>query len=148
MDKANEILSITESMGFMMIHASLKIKEKLKNSFQLEGFDITSDQFAVLVQLWVAEGLSQRDLCEKTKKTKSNLTRILNSMEKKGLIIKANSKEDRRSYNVFLTDKGQNIKKDLIAITIRTHEKIFGNLSPEEQELFLYIVRRIIENID
>lgn len=86
MNDNNQNTNIRASLGYNMINTSWQIKETLRKAFMANGFDITSDQFAVLLRLWEEDGISQLELCQRTCKNKSNLTRILDSMEKRALI--------------------------------------------------------------
>lgn len=73
--------------------------------------------------------LTATDLCEKTRLIKSLMNRTLNNLEKKGLIIKQRSEEDRRSVFVMFNEKN-----------ISQYEKGHNEV--------LYVVDRIIEKID
>lgn len=75
------------------------------------------------------EYLTATDLCEKTRLIKSLMNRTLNNLEKKGLIIKQRSEEDRRS--VFVMFNEENISQ---------YEKGHNEV--------LHVVNSIIEKID
>ncbi len=147
MEKNKELTVLTESLGFIMINTSWRIKDELRKAFIAEGYDVTLDQFAVLIRLWNEDGLSQRELCEKTLKTKSNITRILDSMEKKGLISRHINREDRRSFSIYLTEKGRDIKNKLISTAITMNNKIFKNITSKDRENLLRILATIANNL-
>lgn len=135
---------INEAIGYLLINVAWQVKEALRREFVGQGFDLTSDQFAVLMRLWEEDGLTQSELSEKTCKNKSNLTRILDSMEKKGFVIRQKNPKDRRSFCIELTDSGRNLEEKLIPIAVKTHESLFGNFSEAEESQ----LRRILEKIE
>ncbi|MFZ5988057.1 MAG: MarR family winged helix-turn-helix transcriptional regulator [Bacillota bacterium] len=140
--------SIRASLGYSMINTSWQIKETLRKAFMANGFDITSDQFAVLLRLWEEDGISQIELCQRTCKNKSNLTRILDSMEKRDLIYREVSKHDRRSFNVYLTDVGRTIREKLTEIALQVQSKLFIGITENEAKLMEDILKKISFNID
>lgn len=70
------------------IHRAAKsLKQAL--SSQLKSFDITPEQFSVLMRLWQADGLTRRQRADRLQKDKANVTRILDRRAAKGLRARA-----------------------------------------------------------
>ena len=63
-----------------------KLKVRLQQEIQNNGYSVTPDQIMVLGSLWQKEGLSQNEICSFTAKGKSNVTRIIDNLVKKELI--------------------------------------------------------------
>lgn len=141
------LTDLLKSPGFIMINTAWRIKDELRKAFTAEGYDVTLDQFAVLIRLWDEDGLSQTELCEKTCKTKSNMTRILDSMEKKGLISRRVNREDRRSFSIHLTAKGKEIKDELVPIALSLNNRIFKNTGRGDRQNLLNILDTISKNL-
>ena len=148
MNNNNQNTNIRASLGYNMINTSWQIKETLRKAFMANGFDITSDQFAVLLRLWEEDGISQLELCQRTCKNKSNLTRILDSMEKRALIYREVSKFDRRSFNVYLTDVGKSIRENLTAIALKVQNKLFIGITKNEARVMEEILNKINQNLN
>ena len=72
----------------------------------IRSLGLTSSQFDVIATLGDTEGMTCRELSEKTLVTKGTLTGVLDRLEKKGMIIRVPSREDRRSIFIRLTPKG------------------------------------------
>lgn len=143
--KANDPLK--NAIGYLLINLAWQVKEKLRRDFANQGFDLSSDQFAVLIRLWAQNGLTQSELSEKTCKNKSNLTRILDSMEKKGLVSRKPNPNDRRSFCIELTETGSDLEKKLIPIASKTHEALFGNFSSEEEKQLRSVLGKLEKNL-
>ena len=63
------------------------------------------------------ELLTATDLCNQTKLLKSQLNRVLNEMEKKGLIIRIRSAEDKRKVYLKLSE-------EKISVYLEEHERV------------------------
>jgi MarR family transcriptional regulator, organic hydroperoxide resistance regulator len=78
-----------------------------------------------------------------------SLTRMLKSMEKKGLIFKVPDKEDKRRVKIFLTEKGKE-KKEVSRLTVkRFNFYVRENIPQEKLDVFFDVldsINRLIEN--
>ena len=68
---------------------------------------ITVTQFGVLESLYSLGPLNQREIARKILKSSGNITLVIDNLEKRGLVKRERSKEDRRSYAVDLTAAGR-----------------------------------------
>jgi len=72
----------------------------------IRSLGLTPSQFDVIATLGDTEGMTCKELSEKTLVTKGTLTGVLDRLEKKGLIERVPSREDRRCTLIRLTPKG------------------------------------------
>lgn len=86
---------------------SKKLTSYLNN--KLEKFNITTEQWTVLLKLSKQNKISQKLLAEVSGKDQSTLARILDILERKTFIERHPSKEDRRSFEIHITDSGLNL---------------------------------------
>lgn len=86
--------------------------------------------------------LSQGQLGEKILKSNANLTTVVDTLEKKGLVVRERSETDRRKVSVHLTDSGET----LIAKVFPRHAKVvseeLGFLSVKEKNLLTELLKR------
>lgn len=113
---------------------SYAMKDGLRKEFLKNGYDITIDNFAILTRLWQQDNLVQQQLCELTCKNKSNLTRILDTMEKKDMIKRTSNPIDRRSFTISLTDYSISLKNSITKIAQEYSDKIFDKISETDIE--------------
>lgn len=71
------------------------------------GIDLSKEQFIVLKYLNDKDGLIQNDLAFITNRSKTALTRLIQTMEKKNLVFRKPSPSDLRVNHVFLTEFGR-----------------------------------------
>jgi MarR family 2-MHQ and catechol resistance regulon transcriptional repressor len=97
---------------------------------------LTVTQFGVLEALSSLGPLNQKEIARKILKSSGNITLVIDNLEKRGLVKRERSKEDRRSYAVDLTAAG----RKLIGTIFPRHaakvvEEMKALTGPEQEEL-------------
>jgi DNA-binding MarR family transcriptional regulator len=139
---------LDDSYGYLINLAAQRLKYELHQTFQAKGIDITPEQWAVLNRLWEQDGLSQVELAERTFKDKPGTTRILNLLEKKGVVLRRRDADDGRVLHVFLTKAGRDLKEKLIPCAEEVLAKSGQNLTNEEVQQFKHILTKILNNLE
>lgn len=107
------------------------------------GGGLTESQFGVLEALWHLGPMPQARLCEKLLVSGSNLTTVIDNLERRGLVRRDPNPEDRRAYLVRLSGKGE----ALIARTFPDHaERVrvrLGALTQLEQKQLGRLCRKL-----
>jgi MarR family transcriptional regulator, transcriptional regulator for hemolysin len=118
-------------------------------SFNMKEFDITPEQWTVLKRLAENDGINQKELAVKAEKDQPTVTRILDILERKELISKQKNEEDRRSFILFITDKGLAVKDELTPfIEDLWEKKILSGISEEELKVYRSVLVKMNENIE
>lgn len=134
-----------ESLGFQISRTAVTMKKKF--SKRLRPYDLTPEQWTLLNRLGELDGVTQKDLSERTYKDQPNTTRILDKLEKKKLVRRAANPDDRRAFIVFLTDKGREMRKDIIPITMQLNEDAAVGLNKEDRIQLIDLLNRVYENL-
>ena len=140
--------NLNDSYGYLINLAAQRLKYELHQTFQAKGYDVTPEQWAVLNRLWEEDGLSQVDLAERTFKDKPGTTRILNLLEKKGIVVRRPDESDRRVLRIFLTKTGKDLKDKLIPCAQEVLAKSGKNLTKQEIAQFKLTLNRILNNLE
>jgi len=122
---------------------STALKDGLRKEFLRNGYDITIDNFAILIRLWQQDNLAQHQLCELTCKNKSNLTRILDTMEKKDMVNRNLNPEDRRSYIISTTEYSRSLQMPILKIAMEYGNRIFSKTNESEIEVMKQVFAKI-----
>ncbi len=122
------------NLMYSICMTSVAIKDSLKKEFLKNGFNITIDNFMILSCLWKEDNLSQQELCKLTGKTQSNLTRIIEGMEKKRLIMRSKNPNDRRSFSVALTTYSIYLKDNIITVAEKYSNRLFDKITKTDIE--------------
>ena len=137
-----------ESISILVSKTSQKFKLELGRMLKQSGIEISSDQWSVLMALSEKDGPSQTDLAIKLYKVRSNITRILDVMEKMELIERKRSSADKREYNVFITDKGKKMIPDLKKASASILGKALQNANKEELAIVKTVLNKIFTNLE
>jgi MarR family transcriptional regulator, transcriptional regulator for hemolysin len=138
--------SLDDLIGFSTAQMGRNLIRYL--SFYLKPYDVTPEQWTVLKKLTEMDGISQKELAHKAKKDQATLTRILDILERKELIRKQMNKEDRRSFSIYSTDKGEALKQVLHPFIEGLFEKILWNIPVEKLEAYKQVMSLLNENIE
>jgi len=78
----------------------------ITNQLIEHNIDLTKVQLVLLKILYSNDGQPQNDLALLTNRDKASLARLLDIVERKGLVVRVPSKEDKRIKLVHITKKG------------------------------------------
>ena len=92
----------------------------------LAGSGLSSSQFAVLEALYHVGPMCLSELARKILKSSGNLTMVVGNLEKRGLVTRRQSAQDRRFVSVAITEKGRKLMARIIELMER--------LSPAQQD--------------
>ncbi len=139
---------IKNSLGFNIYRTALALKAALQRCFKENGYELTADQWSIIRQLWEEEGLSQREIGEKTSKDKPNITRMLDALEKKHLIFRQPDPRDRRKYCIYLTKEGKQLHERLLPLARALRQNVTRDLPRQELESLKKTLDKIYHNLD
>lgn len=104
---------------------------------------LTPSQFGVLEALHSLGPLCQRDLAAKILKTSGNVTLVLDNLEKRELVRRERSADDRRYITVSLTLKGDALIRDVFPQHAQAVQEDLSILTPAEQEELGRLCRKL-----
>jgi DNA-binding MarR family transcriptional regulator len=133
--------------SFLLDRTARKVKQYAQQKFKLKEFDITVDQWLVMKNLNENERLSQTELAHLVFKDHPTLTRIVDILCKKGYAERVQHPEDRRSYQLHLTKKGNDKVKDLKPQIAMIRQKAWENLDEKDFGEFKRILNTIYDNL-
>lgn len=81
---------------------------------ELKQYDINSSEYIYLVNLAIDKGVNQKHLSDLLCTDEALTTRVIRSLENKGLVLREKSTVDKRAYDVRLTDKGKEMQPIII----------------------------------
>lgn len=134
--------------SFLLDRTARKVKQYAQHQFKNGEFDVTVDQWLVLKNLSENELLSQTELANLVFKDHPTLTRIIDLLCKKGYVERLPHPQDRRSFQLHLTDSGLAKVAELKPKILEIREKAWENLTASDFEEFKRILDTIYQNLD
>ncbi len=119
------------SLRYLALLQLLRTSDTVWNASRLffSRWDLGPSQFNVLNLLYGGEGLSQTELSRELIMHRSNVTGLVDRLEKRGLVIRRPVKGDRRAYNVVLTREGKRLMDEISPIYHAKAEEVWGPIS-------------------
>ncbi|MHB8870561.1 MAG: MarR family winged helix-turn-helix transcriptional regulator [Thermoleophilia bacterium] len=95
--------------------------------------DITYPQFVVLEALHTLGPMNQVTLGQKILRSSASVTVVVDNLERRALVERRRSTEDRRYVEVSLTSQGQELVKQIIPVYMTEVMEQFSVLTPRQQ---------------
>ncbi|HAM97138.1 MAG TPA: MarR family transcriptional regulator [Marinilabiliales bacterium] len=114
---------------FYTIEKAIKTYRKFaQHRIDRAGLGITIDQWLVLDSLKCNETISQNKLAELVFKDVASVTRIIDLLVKKGHLIRSEHPDDRRRFNLKITDSGKEIIEKVSSIVDENRQLALSGL--------------------
>ena len=139
--------SIDGSLGFLMNKGSLVFQRELNRNFNSSGYDITYEQWSTLMYLLHSDGNSQNEMAEKTHRDKVSITKIIDNLEKRDLVLRKQDNNDRRIKRIFITKSGKKLVPNLKSIAEKTLNEAFSDIKKKDLDSFKNVLSSIVENL-
>jgi MarR family 2-MHQ and catechol resistance regulon transcriptional repressor len=100
---------------------------------RLRRYGLTETQFGVLETLFYVGPLSQRAIARKQLTSASNLTTVIDNLERAALITRRRDPSDRRKMTLTLTSRGRALIRGIFPSHVDAIVQEFAVLTPGEQ---------------
>ena len=105
--------------------------------------DLTASQFAVLETLYHIGSMTQGEVSSKVLKSTSNLTTVIDNLERDGYVRRERDAEDRRVIHVHFTEAGTSKIEAVLPNHVGALVEIFSVLSASEQEMLGKLCKKL-----
>jgi len=140
---------LTGRLSWQMLHFHRLYNEKISRRFRNMHMDATSQAEFLLMGIVVQHGeIPMSELCERAMMLKQQVTKLVNQLESKGLVVRRRSEQNRRVVNVLPTDAATQLQQDVIRAVHEELSRIFSQLDEDALEEYLgamETVNRILE---
>ena len=133
-------------IGFLVYDAQRAIAKSLETA--LKPYEITPGQWNLINQLDQAGELSQKELATITHKEQATITRYLDTLERKGLVVRNKHKTDRRSHVVSTTDKAHELIRTVLPLTAITANRLIEGIDQQDIDTFVTVLAALKENAE
>ena len=124
-----------------------KLKKHLSEVLKKNGVNLTAEQYLVMDTLWNEGTLTQQAIAFIIQKDKNSVTQFIDNLEKKGLVARSVSKDDRRVNNIVVTKEGMALKDSTKQLAIETMEKALEGIPEQDVLTFVDVLKKVCANI-
>ena len=120
-----------KDLGFLLWQTTMIWNRELNRA--LDTIDVTHTQFAIMAALASllneSNSVTQKAIAKRSSTDTMMVSKVLRTLEKKGLIKREQHKKDTRAKCVFLTRDGVKTFQDAFKITSESNTAFFSKLS-------------------
>lgn len=138
---------LKNSMGTLIGRTSHAILNILQKKFREEGYNITVEQWQVLINLNNTNDQFHQQLSENIFKEKSTITRLLDGLEKKHLINRVADTSDRRQKRIRITTQGKNLLNKLKPFALEVQGRALNDIDQKQMKSCQDILLKIYNNV-
>ncbi|MHC1756025.1 MAG: MarR family winged helix-turn-helix transcriptional regulator [Methanosarcina sp.] len=114
---------------------------------KIEQYGIGSGQFPFLMRLYREDGINQESLSDYLKIDKGTTARAIQKLVDEGYVFRQKDEKDRRSYRVFLTEKGKKMEPDLKKIASEWEDILFSSFDDSQRREIMNSLGIMFENV-
>jgi DNA-binding MarR family transcriptional regulator len=137
---------LKNSLAHLMGRSSRAVLSRVQKSFSAAGHDISVEQWLLLVNLRNRDGQLHQELADSTYKDKTTVTRLLDGLEKKGLVKRTAGTTDRRQRRISITGRGKELLARLGPLAVETQSRSLQGIDPGELEICRNVLLKIYSN--
>ena len=139
---------LDHALGFWMHRAFNRLRAESVKRFQSDGLGITPEQWAILVRLWERDGQDQTELAQSTFRDKASITRMIDALEKRGLLARHPDPRDRRRHVIKLTAEGRAFEAEAVPLARAWIQEAYRGLEPDDLATATRVMRHIFRNLE
>lgn len=123
------------------------MKAGLVHTLRREGHTLTAEGWAVLSLLSETDELSQVEISDRVGKDRHHTSRLIDGLERQGLVARTPSADDRRVKLVCLTDRGGATRRRLLHAVSGFVDDVFEGVSQHHFDAFIRVLTLISERL-
>lgn len=143
-EKLSDKQALIPLMGKLM----KELKGIMSQEFKAHGIALSKEQSIILKRLCDKNGQAQNDLALVTGRDKTSLTRLLSTMERKALIKRKQSAEDKRINLVFITAKGRRWFEKASPVVLNLLDRAIAGIEEEKIASTKKLLNDIYKNLN
>ena len=144
-----------ELLGYQTLRFQDLIREMVdccedRKLYESQKFNLPYAELKCLVLFKGERYLTVKGIAERLEVAKSRVTKIVNGLNKKGLVEQIDDPKDGRIRLISLTPEGQKIAEEVESFQTELHRQILLKLSPEERRnvlSYLEMLRAAMEAV-
>jgi DNA-binding MarR family transcriptional regulator len=142
----DDILPPSRSVGYLVRQTHRAFTRALQARIAPHGVSI--GMWFFLRALWQEDGVSQRELSQRVGMMEPTTASALNNMERKGFVRRVRNRSDRRIVNVFLTERGRALRRELLPLAAEVNEAALRGLAVGEVAQLRALLGKIQARLD
>lgn len=133
---------VEESVGYLLKRSQIKLAKAV--DVALASLDITHAQGSIVLMLHSGNYSTAAELARELYIDSASITRMLDRLEKRGLIVRMPRGDDRRVINLKLSEEGTKLANQLPSLYGAVLSRNFVAFSAEEVAMLKTLLRKFL----
>jgi len=134
------------ALGLLVRQVRDAMRARWQHELVTVGHDLTFSQFLTIKKL--ADGVANAtELARIAELSPGAMTRLLDRLEARGLIVRSADPGDRRALNIRLTDAGKQIARDIAQCGERVRDVALAGLDDAQRAQFISLLEQVRDNL-
>src|ERR1700744_3630242 len=108
---------------------------------------VSGGQWRFLRQLWIEDGLTQRELSRRVSMREPTTVTAVNSLVRSGFVERVPSLTDRRKIHIHLTQRAIDLQAELLPLVAEVNTMSTANIAPDDLANFRKLLAQIGINL-
>ena len=131
----------------MVINEIAKVFDDIMSKCPENLFATDKTPRLILMLLSYKDGMTQSELMKATHMKGSTVSIAINKLEELGLVRRLDNPADKRSYRIFLTEKGINYNDSIENVLREKDELSVKGIAPKEMKSAMNVLNTILDNL-
>jgi DNA-binding MarR family transcriptional regulator len=128
-----------------LVELIFKLRKKctLKDLYFVKKVGISYAEYNCLIQFFDADTINMKELAARLDITPAGVTRIVGSLDRRGIVHRRIDRNDRREIKVVLTRKGKRIVRDIHQASLDLHSEIISHIGPKDRDSIIQGIEQL-----
>ncbi len=137
--------AMEENLGFIVTDVARLMRKRF--DMHARALGITGPQWRVLLLIERQPGLKQGGIAEILDVEPITTCRMVDRLEQAGLVERRRDPDDRRAWQLYLTDSATPLIDSLHGYGTLVAEQALGQLTDSEKDVLMRLLRRVRDNL-
>ena len=128
---ASRTLRLAEHLPYRLSVAAAAVSALVAKAYE-ERFGLPIPQWRLIAILMEHKSLTQQQLVPLSTMDKQTISRAARSLQARGLIGRATSRQDRRAYRLRVTASGRRLYRAVVPLALAYERRLLANLSAQQ----------------
>lgn len=135
------------ALGLLVRQVRDSMLTKMQRELAASGHDLTFSQYVTIKKLAEDSLPKVTELACIAEVNPGAMTRLLDNLEARGLIVRITHPTDRRALNIHLTDAGRAVWHDIDKCGQRVRDAAFASLDEAQRLQLIHLLEQVRNNL-
>ena len=112
------------------------------------NFDLRLEHIILLKTILENEGINQQEITFVMLRDKTAITRLIDYLEKKNLVLRVPDKQDRRQNLIYLTNEAKELFPGFIKVAKKTETEAIAGIPAKDVQICKDVLKQIRKNLE